>query len=254
MARKKQVRKVGKKAAKTEAKKAVKKAAEKAAETEAETAAETEGKTEAKSEGKMAQEKMTERLITVVLTLVVAGVLGVVGTALGGGALIGALGGVQETEPTFDQQVGTLSDRVQALQAKIEGATRVPTGAVMAFDLATGCPEDGWTEFADAAGRTIIGQGSGMDDKNGKPLTGRKYRGHGGEEKVTLTVKEMPAHVHELNQRDFLVPRGGAYGAGTPKMPDNTGAPVTLRIGETGKNAPHNNMPPYIALYFCKKG
>ena len=153
-------------------------------------------------EAAMAQEKMTERLVTVVLTLVVAGVLGVLGTALARGALIGALGGVQETEPTFDQRVRSLSDRVQALRAKIEGATTVPTGAVMVFDLSSGCP-DGWTEFADAAGRTIVGQGSGMVDENRQPLTGRKYREHGGEERHTLTEEEMPKHGHGQGRTYF---------------------------------------------------
>ena len=199
----------------------------------------------------MAQEKMTERIITVVLTLVVAGVLGVVGTALGGGALIGALGGVQETEPTFDQQVGTLSDRVQALQAKIEGATSVPTGAVMAFDLATRCP-DGWGAFKDAGGRTVIGAGAGMipgTEERDESIQTKKYRQHGGEEEVTLTEPQMPKHKHTIQFKGSDTAINAP--AGTQRGATRTTGPTETRFA--GKSQPHNNMPPYIALYFCKK-
>ena len=130
----------------------------------------------------------------------------------------------------------------------LEGSTAaLPSSAVVAFDLPNGCP-DGWTEFADAAGRTIIGQGSGMDDGNGKPLTGRKYRGHGGEEKVKLTVAEMPTHGHSG------VTAVGSYNAAHLATQDSQNLPQARgSIGASGSSKPHNNMPPYIALYFCKK-
>lgn len=123
-----------------------------------------------------------------------------------------------------------------------------PTDVVVAFDDPLGCPE-GWVEFTDAAGRMIIGQGGGNQDENGEDLTGRKYRAHGGEERVKLTTTEMPRHDHSL---------GGVFG-GKTNGPLGTGHTLAgghdwlKETGATGGGRAHNNMPPYIALYFCKK-
>ena len=127
----------------------------------------------------MAKEKMADRLITVVLTLVVAGVLGVVGTALIGGALIGALGGVQETAPALAVRVARLEaqsgvtittetvanivdtkiDEVfptLAAQLEVLKIGSIPRGVVVAFDRddldADKCPP-GWQPFTQASTR-----------------------------------------------------------------------------------------------------
>lgn len=114
----------------------------------------------------------------------------------------------------------------------------IPPGAVIAFDLPA-CPT-GWTDFAAAAGRTIIGAGSGSG------LTPRAQGETGGEETHTLTTNEMPAHSHGGVLRGDLFayipalwPTGPTIGAGST---DNTGG-----------NAAHNIMQPYIALRYCKK-
>lgn len=60
----------------------------------------------------------------------------------------------------------------------------VPTGAAMAFDLAT-CPT-GWTELTTARGRALVGagQGAGLTDK---PRTST-----GGSETVMLAANQVP--------------------------------------------------------------
>lgn len=155
-------------------------------------------------------------------------------------------------EKGADQLIGLLKLCVGEMQAQV-----VPQDAVIAFDSANGCP-NGWTEFSDAAGRTIIGQGSGMVDENGKSLSARKHRQHGGEEKVTLNVAQLPEKRLRVlfekppyfiglnNSQDpgYTLRHGGAgSGQGYSEF-------LTEPLGE---GQPHNNMPPYVALYFCKK-
>lgn len=72
----------------------------------------------------------------------------------------------------------------------------------------------------------------------------------GGEENVTLTIKEMPLHSHGVKL---------AYGANDPMVGINYGNTLTGMahdyglIGDTGGNQPHNNMPPYLTVYMWKR-
>lgn len=71
----------------------------------------------------------------------------------------------------------------------------------------------------------------------------------GGEEKHKLTVDEMPSHSHTIkgaahpNTANFshvaLGEAGSRYN--------------TVSINETGGDQPHNNMPPYLAVYIWKR-
>lgn len=83
----------------------------------------------------------------------------------------------------------------------------------------------------------------------------------GGTETVTLLESEMPAHPHQFNASgapaDAQQPTGnsparviGALPYATP-----TGAPLVPMAFEAdvpaGGDMPHNNMMPYLTLYFC---
>ena len=62
----------------------------------------------------------------------------------------------------------------------------VPPGAVLAFDLPSGCPA-GWTSFQRGISRMIIGANTSgaavsNQDRNGQPLMARAYQSDGGEE------------------------------------------------------------------------
>ena len=70
--------------------------------------------------------RLGDRFITVVITLVVAGVLGVVGTALTGGALIKALGGVQETD-LEERLNGTVTEETVASMLDTKISAAMPT-------------------------------------------------------------------------------------------------------------------------------
>ena len=144
----------------------------------------------------------------------------------------------------------------EQFQKKIaELVVSVPTGTVAAFDLKE-CPS-GWMLFEEVAGRMIIGVGQGTN------LSARQLRDTGGKE--TMTVDEMPAHRHRVvwtsRGRDHTI---SLNPSGTPdpndvavQVPNN--GPNSGQVGrhimttEVGSGSPHNNMPPYIALTFCKK-
>lgn len=141
-----------------------------------------------------------------------------------------------------------------------------PRGAVVAFDrvdpnrdIGGACPE-GWQLFEPAGGRMILGAGRHQNaDAKGTPLSNypayadSPERSIGGSETHTLNVAEMPSHTHRISYggADTAVDIAGLntgvnWGIRRTISSDSTSA--------TGDGQPHNNMPPFIALYFCKKG
>jgi len=123
----------------------------------------------------------------------------------------------------------------------------IPSGAVVAFaDTPTGAlrhdcqslPGD-WDFFPIADGRFILGAGQLGEERYSAGETG-------GEPTVVLSVEEMPRHTHRLGYG----PWGLANGKGQGNL-ETTGGSINL--DPTGGNKPHNNMPPYVTLTFCKK-
>lgn len=161
----------------------------------------------------------------------------------------------------------------QALKSRTEAfevVLRDLTSAVIVFDRKEGCPA-GWTLFKDGHGRMIVGagappnQGEFANDSRGEKLEERSFRSPGGAQLHELTIDEMPRHNHETefefsandlvgpvqviarkigNTGHALLTEGGLGVSNTE---------ISVRIGPKGSGSAHNNMPPYIALYFCKK-
>lgn len=81
----------------------------------------------------------------------------------------------------------------------------------------------------------------------------------GGSEKVALTIAQMPRHQHH----SLFDKTGNTFtttedNTGMPRAIETTGThPQTgsiVAMGEsTGENAPHNNMPPYTAVYIWER-
>ena len=71
--------------------------------------------------------------------------------------------------------------------------------------------------------------------------------GLGGSASVTLSVAEMPPHTHGYIEPLASVSIGGA-GPPIPAVPNVNPAGVTTSTGDGGS---HENMPPYVALWFA---
>lgn len=74
----------------------------------------------------------------------------------------------------------------------------------------------------------------------------------GGEAEHTLTVKEMPSHNHSAT---FSIADGISFDnyyalVETRRILSNKYQTVT---SDTGGNQPHNNMPPYLAVYMWQR-
>lgn len=145
-------------------------------------------------------------------------------------------------------------------------APTVPSGAVIAFDRTDldqdTCPV-GWEPFTESRGRFIVGAGDpsmtpgafGLDE-NGTPLTNRAFRQHGGAELHKLSVDELARHNHPVTTFEWGHTING--NDDRPRIDVDDGHPWNnttgrLATADVGEGKPHNNMPPYISLYLCKK-
>jgi len=136
----------------------------------------------------------------------------------------------------------------------------MPKGAVVAFSLPEGCPKN-WQLYSPVLGRTIIGADFGLSEKESaketkdSPLTQRKLYESGGAEQHKLSVSEMPSHDHTRGDYKYLL-KSNSYNTYHGKDDRTKGEPNLKRIARlklSGGGKPHNNMPPFIALYYCQK-
>jgi microcystin-dependent protein len=165
---------------------------------------------------------------------------------------------------------------------------QMPAGSVVAFSQK--CPVAfGWSEYAEGAGKFILGAGQGIiryrgphrpdGAKESATLTSVDSGDQGGEEAHLLTIPEMPKHNHggvakEKSRNDTIDEEKGVgvrllanadddYSTGERGRADKTGLKINVSqkykdqpqytIETDGGDELHNNMPPYISLFFCKK-
>ena len=154
-----------------------------------------------------------------------------------------------------------------------------PAGVVIASINPCEKLPGGWSLFKEAGGRFIIGAGvhdkdatvsksySAFSEAPTSPQAGFELP-KGGEEAHALTLEEMPNHGHRI-ATDTGVPIHDGLAGGTSdlgildnfenipnKANFNTVLPNVLeKTGglSDGSTKAHNTIPPYIALYFCKK-
>ena len=152
----------------------------------------------------------------------------------------------------------------------------VPRGAVAAFDLEA-CPT-GWSPFAHAWGRFIVGAVSTADlgkipgdfrqDDGGANLVERTFGLPGGEQAHILLPNEIPEHRHFLaadvgedgrnnvltQSNTIKITDGAAVGHDPWYILRGTSEVATLGLSSAfGGSEAHNNMPPYVALHYCRK-
>ncbi len=144
-------------------------------------------------------------------------------------------------------------------------ATAVPSGAVVAFlsSEQQTCPSGPWELYKPASGRFILGAGDNTDSD----LTSRSLGDVGGAELVTLMEENLPPHGHKISTdsisgngiHDGLAgyPHNGATDLGIltefSNIPDKDGFTTVHPdvLEKTGGGVGHENMPPYVALYYC---
>ncbi len=181
---------------------------------------------------------------------------------------------------------GGIADRLSAMQACIAHqatlieqlmerpvappAATLPKGLVAAFDDRDGCPQ-GWSPFVQSQGRVILGASFGEDDQLlSPPPPRRKFGAHGGKTTLQIEERHMPSHRHAMVV--VAAPNGiGQPGTGSnapyfdfrnrnplPRAQD--GQPLRAQVSNqsegtlaSGGSEPISIMPPYIALYFCKR-
>jgi len=145
-----------------------------------------------------------------------------------------------------------------------QGLDALPDAAVVAFD-GSACPED-WEPYTPATARMIVGAGDKWHPKHRKwekqlptggveptDLESIEAMSSGGEVAHILTVEEMPEHAHTMLWGRTDVDTEGRKGKGNDvKRGLLPIRPIHSTLSE-GAYKPHNNMPPYIALYFCQK-
>lgn len=128
----------------------------------------------------------------------------------------------------------------------------VPAGVVVASTKVCSDLDGDWEVYSKAEGRFILGVGKG-------PLTEAVFfEEPGGAEKRRIELLSIPEHRHPLPMRTTGDEAPEARGGAGPS--DNffhrvfvTGGGKGHETENAGGTKPHNNMPPYIALYFCKK-
>lgn len=139
--------------------------------------------------------------------------------------------------------------------AKIRGnIEKTPTGMIAAFfrdapinEPFKHCPS-GWSAFKKGWGRVIVGAGpgqGGLSDRN--PLS------TGGSEEVELLESHLPKHNHNAAHALSGQPMkwyGSQKNYPIPVAVASSGSEFDWSSGASQK---HPNMPPYIALFFCKK-
>lgn len=156
--------------------------------------------------------------------------------------------------------------RISSRQGRSGAVSDFPSGAVVAFDREDGCPP-GWSEYRDADGRFIVGTGRHtVHDASENEVTELEFGEKGGERTHRLSEDEMSDHEHEIRIRDVPGP-GEAASMNVGRGINDFNPRHELRIvagtfgsswgsslyaSDAGKSQAHNNMPPFIALRFCR--
>lgn len=106
-----------------------------------------------------------------------------------------------------------------------------------------------WERFGQ--GRTLIGEGTGNDGGTSMNFTAGST---GGEYTHRLTVAEMPSHHHSRGTYASSVEATG-YGlvSGQVAFADRVIVSGRGNTGDEGGDGFHNNIQPYITVYFWKR-
>lgn len=111
-----------------------------------------------------------------------------------------------------------------------------------------------WVQFGQ--GRVLMGQGEGNDGSTSMSFT--TVGGTGGEYKHTLTTAEIPSHNHALYFAQDRVAQlwklSTQFATGSNSLIISYGTGHSYpQIANTGGGSSHNNIQPYITVYFWRR-
>tara|TARA_Y100000289_G_C3925505_1_gene153070 strand:+ start:699 stop:1361 length:663 start_codon:yes stop_codon:yes gene_type:complete len=171
-----------------------------------------------------------------------------------GGSATQAFSATTATAGTNTTQVATTAFVTAAISAAIPTAAEVnghayPIGSIYTSIVSTNPSSllgvGTWVAFG--AGRVLVGLDASQSEFNNVEETG-------GSKTHTLTTSEMPSHTHI-----HTVKTGRSYSSTTGSAPVVQGSNTTVidtdgeTTSSTGGNQPHNNLQPYITVYFWKR-
>lgn len=126
----------------------------------------------------------------------------------------------------------------RAIDEYLKGKIGLPVGAIYTTTVSTNPSTilgyGTWTAFG--AGRTLVGVDTGQTEFDTVEETG-------GAKTHTLTIAEMPSHNHSVAMS------GGSNNGLTTSNSFQFGG----NTGFTGGDGAHNNLQPYITVYFWKR-
>lgn len=131
----------------------------------------------------------------------------------------------------------------QSLNSASSGDNGVPSGAVLAFALSS-CPT-GWSQYAAANGRSIVGTGSFYQSYRGQNYSKNYSLGEqGGVRAFRLHKSEVPS----------ISTSSGAEAGRNCDYPGCAGNGVQVpSISQSTYGGAFDNQDPYIALLYCRK-
>ena len=146
----------------------------------------------------------------------------------------------------------------------------IPTGGIIMWSGSSSAVPNGWAicdgrnGTPDLRGRFIVGM-SNTDSLNRGYTNGEKNRSEyrtignaGGQQKVTLSISEMPSHRHNYQEYDRSVrqQKSGekeAFNGGGSSNQNRYNLRWWGRMQSQGGNQPHENRPPYYVVAFIMK-
>ncbi|MBX9947000.1 MAG: hypothetical protein K2Y40_23205 [Reyranella sp.] len=144
----------------------------------------------------------------------------------------------------------------------VEAVGGVPDGAVVAFHRADlnedTCP-GGWAPFKEGRGRFVIGVGQpiqGFEVDEGKDLLpSHVFNSAKGFQNSKLTMRELPPHDHAtwVYAESYHVSARGRVGEDQGLWGVYAASDNRTRSSKEGLGESFSNLPPFIALYLCKK-
>ena len=150
---------------------------------------------------------------------------------------------------------GTIKLGTGTILSKKSSSTKgspIPRGVIMMWHSSSGSIPDGWTLCDGSNGtpnlvdRFVVGAGNSYS-----------VNSTGGQARVTLNTSELPSHNHANGSYNRLLKIDGTHTRSSSGV-DNTGSgepnlDVAGSIQSVGSSQSHQNLPPYLALFYIMK-